>query len=378
MDNFLPWFTLKCVPGIGNILFKRLIDRFHSPEAVFEAPDRELLHVKGVTLRLISALRRQQVPDWAKRDLDIAERKGYRVFTQSDPGYPPLLHQIPDPPPVIYAYGCLYAKPLHIAMVGSRHATQYGLNAAHRISADLGSQGIVVVSGMARGIDTAAHKGTLTANGKTLAVLGSGLEKIYPPENKSLFHHIAEQGAVISEFPLLADPEPHHFPIRNRLISGISHGTVVVEAGRKSGSLITARLAAEQNREVFAIPGNINSQRSTGSHSLIKQGAKLIETADDILEEFNLERGIISDSETPCAITEKNDVEFSWEEQHILEILEPYPIHMDELVRKAGIDAGKLAGVLLQLELKGLVVQTQGKFFGLLTDIDSSSQRIGR
>lgn len=370
----MPWFSLKSVPGIGNILFKRLIDRFHSPAAVFEAPDNELLKVKGVTPRLISALRRQQVPDWVKRDMEIVDCKGYRIITQSDTDYPPLLHQIPDPPPILYVYGQLRPEALHIAMVGSRNATQYGLTAAHRLSKELGAKNIVIVSGMARGIDTAAHKGAIAANSTTIAVLGSGLEKIYPPENRKLFHQIAQQGAVISEFALSADPEPHHFPIRNRIISGISHGTVIVEAGRKSGSLITARLAAEQNREVFAIPGNINSFRSTGTHALIKQGAKLVENADDILEEFNLQIDVVGDSGPNLSSFEKKIVELSKEEQLLLQNLEPYPIHVDELIRKMGIDAGKMAGLLLQLEIKGLITQTQGKYFCLVREMDSRFQ----
>jgi DNA processing protein len=374
MNNLFPWFSLKSVPGIGNILFKRLIDRFHFPEAVFESPDNELLKVKGVTPRLISALRRQQVPDWVKRDMEIADRNGYRIITQSDRDYPLLLHQIPDPPPILYVYGQLRPKALHIAIVGSRNATQYGLTAAHRLGKDLGSKNIVIVSGMARGIDTAAHKGALAANSRTIAVLGSGLEKIYPPENKKLFHQIAQQGAVISEFSLFADPEPHHFPIRNRIISGISHGTVIVEAGGKSGSLITARLAAEQNKEVFAVPGNINSFRSTGTHALIKQGAKLVENADDILEEFNLQIDVEGDTEANSYDCKKKMVELSKEEQHLLKNLEPYPIHVDELIRKIGIDAGKIAGLLMQLEIKGLVTQTQGKYFCLVRDMNSRFQ----
>ena len=211
METLLPWFALKSVPGIGNILFKRLIDRFRSPAAVFEAPKKDLLQVEGITLRLISAIRRQQVPDWAKKDLDLAIRNNYQIITQSDASYPPLLHQIPDPPPLIYVYGRLIPQKLHVAMVGSRWATQYGLRAAFQLSRGLTSYDAVIVSGMARGIDTAAHKGAIASDGQTVAVLGSGLENIYPPENKNLFHRIAAQGSVISEFPLFADPEAHHF-----------------------------------------------------------------------------------------------------------------------------------------------------------------------
>ncbi len=373
MDNISPWFALKSVPGIGNILFKRLIDRFKAPQAVFEAPEMELLKIEGVSLRLVAALRRQKVPDKAKRELDVAARKGYRIVTQADPEYPPLLHQLPDPPPFFYLYGHLSPEKLHIAVIGSRHATQYGLTTANRLSYELGNRGIIVVSGMARGIDTAAHQGALRTQATTIAILGSGLEKIYPPENKKLFHQIAAQGAVISEFHLFADPEAHHFPIRNRIISGITQGTVVVEAGSKSGSLITARLAAEQNREVFAVPGNINSLRSAGTHALIKQGAKLVENVDDILEEFQVHFPKGNTAPTPNMTSNLPEIrELSLEEQSILRHLEPYPIHMDELVRSVGMDSGKVANLLLQLEIKGLITQAPGKFFSLLIDISSS------
>ncbi len=372
MDNISPWFVLKSVPGIGNILFKRLMDRFKTPQAVFEAPEMELLKIEGVSLRLVAALRQQKMPDQVKRELDIAAQKGYRIVTQADPKYPPLLHQLPDPPPFFYLYGHLSPEKLHIAVIGSRHATKYGLTTANRLSYELAVKNIIVVSGMARGIDTAAHQGALQAQSATIAVLGSGLEKIYPPENKLLFHQIAEQGAVISEFPLFAAPEAHHFPIRNRIISGISQGTVVVEAGSKSGSLITARLAAEQNREVFAVPGNINSFRSKGTHALIKQGAKLIENVDDIIEELQMHLVMDGESKSnrPNNFPEIN--ELAQEELSVLSHLEPYPIHMDELARIVGMDSGKLANLLLQLEIKGLITQTPGKFFSLLVDIDSS------
>jgi DNA processing protein len=371
METLLPWFALKSVPGIGNILFKRLIDRFRSPAAVFEAPKKDLLQVEGITLRLISAIRRQQVPDWAKKDLDLAIRNNYQIITQSDASYPPLLHQIPDPPPLIYVYGRLIPQKLHVAMVGSRWATQYGLRAAFQLSRGLTSYDAVIVSGMARGIDTAAHKGAIASDGQTVAVLGSGLENIYPPENKNLFHRIAAQGAVISEFPLFADPEAHHFPMRNRLISGISHGTVVVEAGKKSGSLITARLAAEQNREVFAVPGNINSFRSIGSHALIKQGAKLVEKANDIIEEFGQYHCEPTNNEICANQIKPKETELTQAELNLLTILEPYPIHIDELVRTTGMGTGQLSSLLLQLEIKGLIIQTEGKYFQLLADNDA-------
>ncbi len=240
---------------------------------------------------------------------------------------------------------------------------------------DLAVLGHTIISGMARGIDTAAHVGALKGNGRTVAVLGSGLEKIYPAENRKLFHRIAENGAVISEFALQAEPDPHHFPQRNRIISGMAWGTVVVEASRKSGSLITARMAAEQNREVFAVPGSIKSFKSTGTHTLIKQGAKLVEHAQDILEELPPGRGSLQSkhvNQKPAEPAEKPVL--SPDEAEVLAVLEPYPVHIDDLVRRLTIDAGRLAGLLLQLELKGLIQQSPGKLFALAaeTDLDRS------
>ena len=218
---------------------------------------------------------------------------------------------------------------------------------------------------MARGIDTAAHEGALAAGGNTVAVLGSGLAHIYPRENENLFHRIAENGAVISEFPLDAEPDGHHFPMRNRIISGLSLGTVIVEATLRCGSLITARLAAEQNREVFAVPGSIKSFKSTGTHTLIKQGARLVEQSQDILDEI---AHLLDRSNPVSGLDEKVDpasTPTSAKETSVLQVLEPYPIHIDDLVRKLGMTTSELAAILLRLELKNKVRQDPGKFFYL-------------
>jgi DNA processing protein len=221
---------------------------------------------------------------------------------------------------------------------------------------------------MARGIDTAAHEGALAGGGKTIAVLGSGLERIYPAENAKLFHRISENGAVVSEFALLTEPEGHNFPLRNRIISGMSLGTVVVEATKKSGSLITARLAAEQNREVFAVPGSIQSFKSTGTHTLIKQGAKLVEHVQDIVEELapileNHKRT----GNTPPDEADENLASLNVDESQVYKALEPYPIQIDKLARKICMEPGKLSSILLSLELKGMIQQLPGKFF-ILSD----------
>jgi len=273
MERLLPWFRLKSVPGIGNHIYKRLIDRFRSPELVFAASSSELLRVDGMSEKLVTSIRHHRMPDEVKRDIDRVETKGYRVVPYTDACYPSLLREIPDPPPFLYVYGDLRDTANTLAVVGSRNATAYGISNTKQLCANLAALDIVIVSGMATGIDTAAHEGALQGKGKTIAVLGSGLGRIYPSRNKDLFHKISRSGAVISEFPMMTEPEAYNFPIRNRVISGLSMGTVVVEATRKSGSLITARLAAEQNREVFAVPGSIRSFKSMGTHTLIKQGA---------------------------------------------------------------------------------------------------------
>lgn len=369
MQSLLPWFTLKNVPGIGNLLSKRLLIHFQSPEAIFNASSHDLLHVEGMSQSLVSAIRHQKKSDQIRRELDLVSRKHYKIVTLLDPDYPALLFQIPDPPPFLYVYGCLETDTRTISVVGSRNATAYGISTTQRLCTSLAAREITIVSGMALGIDTAAHHGALAGKGKTIAVLGSGLERIYPPENRNLFHQIAESGAVISEFPLLAEPDAFHFPARNRIISGISLGTVIVEATRKSGSLITARLAAEQNREVFAVPGSINSFKSTGTHNLIKQGAKLVEHVQDIFEELPAllnSHGVKRDT-NPHKQAESTPP-LSLDEALVFKALGPYPIHIDNLVRKMKIEPGKLSGILLKLELQGIVQQAPGKLFSRRED----------
>lgn len=366
MDNILPWFALKSVPGIGNHLYKRIIKRFKSPEAAFGASLGELTQIEGVSEKLANAIRKHKTPADAKKEIDLISEKGFRIVTMTDPDYPPLLLEIPDPPPFLYVSGSLDGYSDKVAVVGSRNATDYGVSMTKILCADLASYNITVVSGMARGIDTAAHEGALNGNGKTIAVLGSGLERIYPAQNRNLFKMISENGAVISEFPLMTEPDAFNFPARNRIISGLSLGTVVVEATKRSGSLITARLAADQNREVFAVPGSIQSFKSTGTHTLIKQGAKLVENAKDIIDE--LSHFLKPENNTRKSGKEETgsfNVCLSPDESLVLNALEPYPIHIDELARKIKIDPGKLSGILLKLEVHDIVRQSPGKLFSL-------------
>ncbi|MEW5909447.1 MAG: DNA-processing protein DprA [Thermodesulfobacteriota bacterium] len=365
MESLLPWLVLKNIPGIGNHIYKRLIDQFRSPDRVLAATDEELLSVNGMTGRLVSAIRRHQTPDSIRRELDLTSEKGFDIIPLTDPDFPALLLQIPDPPPYLYLFGSLKLLKNPIAVVGSRNATDYGVLTTRRLSADLATRGITIVSGMAIGIDTAAHQGALSVNGQTVAVLGSGLDYIYPRENKALFYEIAKHGAVVSEFPLKEEPKASNFPQRNRIISGMSLGTVIVEAAKQSGSLITARLAAEQGREVFAVPGSIRSFKSAGTHGLIKQGAKLVEHAGDIIEELSRVMSVepqpesVDEPEQPSSDT----FALSGEEIKVIHGLEPYPIHIDDLARKVAMDSGKLAAILLKLEIHGIVRQSPGKRF---------------
>jgi DNA processing protein len=370
LETLLPWLTLKGVPGVGNLLFKRLHDHFGSPPAVLAASRDQLLAVKGVSPRIAdhiaTANRRQRAPDEVHAEIDLAYHHGFHLLTLSDPAYPPLLLELPDPPPLLYVNGRLHPDALLIAMVGSRKATRYGLETAQKIARDLASRGVGVVSGMARGIDGSAHEGALAAEGYTVAVLGSGLLQVYPREHSGLYDRIAASGAVISEFPLNAPPEGRHFPARNRIISGMALGVVVVEAAERSGSLITARLAAEQNREVFALPGSVRSRQSQGTHGLIRQGAKLIESAADVLEEF-FPDGLAPPkaSKYGCSATDDgiSPADLTAAEADLLSKLEPYPQHIDALAAAMQLPSGELAALLLQLELKGLVRQLPGSKF---------------
>jgi DNA processing protein len=364
-EELLPWFTLKGVKGVGNLLFKRLIERFETPARVLSASRDQLTAVAGIAPRLAAAIARALPPDDARREIDEARRRGWAIVPLTAAGYPLLLREIPDPPPFLYVAGRIDPSARHIALVGSRNATGYGLGITRQLARDLAAADVTVASGMARGIDTAAHWGALEGGGRTVAVLGCGLGTFYPPENRKLWQAIVARGAVLSELPINAAPEAHHFPARNRIISGLSLGTVVVEAARKSGSLITARLANEQGREVFAVPGSVQSYKSAGTHRLIQQGAKLVASAADILEEFPyvFPAAAADADQTAGAGAPEPAAGLSVEETRLWQALGPYPTHIDDLARSLCLAAGQLAGLLLQLELKGLVRQSPGMHF---------------
>ncbi|MCF8024278.1 MAG: DNA-processing protein DprA [Desulfobacteraceae bacterium] len=361
------WIALRKIPGVGPLMFKRLVDRFGSPEKVFAANRRELCKIEGLSGKIFHAILGTDFSGAAEKEIAFCRHNGCRIITFQDEEYPYRLARIPDPPPYVYAFGRDFSKDPSVAVVGTRSPTRYGISMARRLSADLSAMGFVIISGMALGIDSAAHVGALDAGGKTVAVLGSGISVIYPRQNRGLYYRIAENGTIISELPVHEPPNAYNFPARNRIISGMSLGTVVVEAASKSGSLITARLAAEQGREVFAVPGNINSYKSTGTHDLLKQGAKLVERAEDVVEELApllLTSSAGAGKPAGCgANRSKQDFDLTAEELRVYDALDPYPSHIDELSRRLAMDAGSLLAVLSNLELKGMAMQMPGKYF---------------
>lgn len=361
------WLALKAIPGISDNLYKRLIEKFGSPEEVLKAEEKALARVPEIKRDVVRTIREKRVPassadrDVAK-ELELIKRHKIDIITLNDVSYPPSLKAIYDPPPLLYVKGKIKRKDKNaIAIVGSRRATTYGRLTAQRLSAQLAAQGITIISGMARGIDSEAHKGALAVGGRTIAALGCGIDVVYPPENRALEERIASSGAVITEFPFGTRPFAGNFPKRNRIISGLSLGVIIVEAAQRSGALITARLALEQGREVFAVPGSTTSPYSKGTHNLIKEGAKLVEDIDDILEELRplieiaKEKGKESqDSLRPL---------LSKEEEIIYNLVTQEPKHIDLLIQESKLSAQKVTGILMNLQLKRLVKELFGKNF---------------
>ena len=375
LDKVRQALALKSIEGIGNVVYERLTSRFGLPSNVFQQGIENLKMVAGISREL--AERIAAFKDWERidREIETAHSLGVNILTTDDPSYPELLFNIHDRPALIYVMGKLIPDEACIAVVGSRMASTYGKFTAEKFSRELAQHGLAIVSGLARGIDTAAHKGALSAKGRTVAVLGSGLDVIYPLENRKLFNQIAETGAVISEFSFQTQPLASNFPYRNRIISGMSLGTLVMEAAENSGSLITARCALDQGREVFAVPGSIDYPGSRGTHRLIKEGAKLVENISDILEEIapRLKRETPGPPEqcfsgrpsvddrthdTEPAIGLFNDIEIA-----IMDALSRKPSQIDEIIDRTGFASSDILDRLLVLELKGHVEQLPGKLF---------------
>ena len=350
--------ALRSLPGLGVVIFHRLLKKFSSPELVFQAPYEQLVQVKGVSPGLAQAIR--DFDAWPRWDaaLESLVNLGGEVITFADARFPAALRQIPYAPPFLYVKGTLLpTDDLAVAVVGTRKPSYYGRRVSYRLATDLCRHQVTIVSGLARGIDTAAHQAVVDCGGRTLAVLGCGLDVVYPPENKELYRLIPQHGALISEFPLGTPPEARNFPIRNRIISGLSRGVVVVEAGTQSGTHITANYALEQGREVFAVPGPIDSPGSIGPHRWIQQGAKLVREASDIMEELTGYAAAAPASEPPASALRLEDP--------IIAHLSHAPLQLDDLIRAAGLPAPEVMSRLTLLELQGLVRELPGKYFVL-------------
>lgn len=361
-DERWAWVALALIPGIGGSL-QRYHDllRLGTPAEVLEASPPELTDAVGnVAAREVATF------DWqraARQQAVAAERCDARLVLLGDPDYPVALRPIDLPPPFVIVRGSLRREDaMATAIVGSRQATPYGLRMAERLGADLGARGVTVVSGLARGIDTAAHQGALDVGGRTLAVLGSGVDVVYPPENRRLAADIVETGALVSQFPMGTPPLAHHFPARNRLIAGLSMGTVVVEAAERSGALITARLAGELGREVYAVPGNALAPASQGTNGLIQDGAKLVQGWEDVVAEWPPEwRRALG---APAARSADRAVQAEAAEPGelaILAILGDEPVAIDTVVEQIRLPSGQVSAGLMALELRGLVRRTAGQ-----------------
>jgi DNA processing protein len=353
------WFALKSVPMVGNVTFRRLLEQFGTPERVMRASASELARVKGAGEAVVASLLSHDYRPFAELECVRAAKCGVRVVTFLAAEYPRILLEIPDHPPYLYVRGELRSSETAIAVVGSRRASSYGMLTTTRLARELAGQGITVVSGMARGVDTAAHRGALGSGGRSIGVLGAGLDVVYPPENRQLFEDMAAHGALVSEFPLGTLPLAENFPRRNRIISGLSRGVLVVEAMLNSGSLITAQCALDQGREVFAVPGNINAGASRGTNRLIKQGAKLVESVEDILEELPQLSDISGHG------TLKPEFDLSPVEAALYTLLAEAPLHIDDIIVRSSLTVGDVSATLLRLELKGAVIQLPGKFFSI-------------
>lgn len=352
-DYALSWLVLYAVPGLGPAAYYTLLEHFETPENILSQSPRALCGVPGIGPSTAQSICCNRDWAWARDQVARAQDLDIQICTLSDPLYPTILSQIYAPPPLLFVKGDLRScQQPTISIVGSRSFTAYGRETAHRLGSDLGKAGVTVVSGMAVGIDAHAHRGALE-HGATAAVLGNSLDCPYPPENRGLFDQICERGVALSEFPLGTAPEPHNFPRRNRIISGLSLGTVVVEAGSKSGALITAQFALDQNRDVFAVPGPIYSGKSRGTNGLLRQGAILVQMAQDILTEIELH----------APVAGQTDPVLSDRKQRVWDALADAPVHIDALARDAGFSSGEALNILLELEIQSHVEQLPGMLF---------------
>lgn len=364
MEDLEALLCLNMIKGLGPVKIRRLIEHFKKPKDILSAGVNKLRNVEGIDEILAGSIRSHSKEVPLEKELKLIKELGLRILSILDDGYPKNLKETYDPPVIIYVKGIIKKEDdLSISIVGTRQPSYYGLSQAEKFSYVLASRGITVVSGMARGVDSASHKGALKAGGRTIAVLGSGLGIIYPSENRELFERISANGAVISEFPIKTPPNRENFPRRNRIISGLSLGTLVVEAAKNSGSLITARFALEQNREVFALPGNVSSSGSIGTNKLIKEGAKLVEGIEDIIEEIEPFRKLVEKKKA----NKETGPDFSAldikERLFVKALSNDNPAHLDQIIADLNLPAGELIALAARLELRGLIKQLPGKFF---------------
>jgi DNA processing protein len=368
------WIRLIRADGVGPTTFAKLLKQFRSVERALGASVSELAKVNGIGFKTAERIAGSRDKFNTKKELALAEKLGVWIVNAADKRYPPALKQIYDPPPVLYVKGTLErADNLAIAIVGSRRNSTYGAEQASRFAHFLASAGFTIVSGMARGIDTAAHRGALSAGGRTIAVQGCGLVNVFPPENKKLQGLILDCGASISELPLGYEALSENFPSRNRIISGLSMGVIVIEAPARSGALITVKAALEQNREVMVVPGKIDSPISVGSHRLIKEGARLVDCVEDVMETLGYIGEDLKGHVSSAAKKARADVEgplfdvgrlnLSDAEKAIYDCLGREAMHVDEVIVGTGLGAGKVNSELISLRLKGLIKQLPGNMF---------------
>ncbi|MCR1898124.1 DNA-processing protein DprA [Irregularibacter muris] len=359
MERKCFWLWLSRIPNIGTKRFLSIYEYFQNIEEVYYANKEELSMVPNLNkVAIDSILNHKNLKDTLEYAKKLEKQKVDTLLLE-DEEYPKLLKQIYDPPPVLYCKGSTVIDEVAISIVGSRKASYYGLKMAEKLAFELASMGITIVSGMARGIDTYAHKGALQAKGKTVAVLGCGVDVIYPVENKELMQEIELKGSVISEYPLSILPKPNFFPARNRIISGLSLGTIIIEAGEKSGSLITAEFALEQGREVYAIPGNIDTTTSKGTNNLIKEGAKVVTKVEDIIEDIfpYLHSKIDLLSNRTQDHSAKQYEQVTEEEKIILMKIKNGFNTIDDIIRECGYPTSTVNACLTMLELKGIIIK---------------------
>jgi DNA processing protein len=366
MSDVEDLIRVGAVAGLGRMRYRQLMDRFDSWDEVVRLPARQLMQVPGVNEDMALAIRRSTEMD-VSAELEKARKSGVCIVAHTDPAYPENLRTVDDAPLLLYVRGELRATDrIALAVVGSRNCSYYGASQADRLAGGLAHAGFCIISGLARGVDASAHRAALKAGGRTIAVLGSGLNRIYPPEHEDLASEIAARGAVVSELPLDTAPRPQNFPPRNRIISGLSLGVVVIEARANSGALITARWAMETGKEVFAVPGPVTDPRNRGSHALIRDGAKLVESLDDIMDELGpLAESLTGDPKAKKEVSESTGApsSLSGDKERVFAAVGHTPLSADEISTLAQIGIATTLGALLALEIQGLVKQLPGKRF---------------